>query len=240
MSIPKIIHYCWFGKGELPKLAIKCIESWKKLCPGYKIIEWNEENFNINSNMYVKQAYEARKYAFVSDYVRLYALYEYGGVYMDTDVEVLKNLDCFLENQAFSGFETIDTVPTGIMACEKQNSVFKDLLSYYDKHRFIKGDGSYDLTTNVETITKACVNKGLKLNNELQSINGFTLYPKEYFCPKDHKTGKIHLSDNTYTIHHFAGSWIPKSKKIKKRIIILLGNRITKNIVACKRKIKLF
>lgn len=239
MSIPKVIHYCWFGKGELPNSSRKCIESWKKYCPDYEIIEWNEENFDINCNLYVKQAYEARKYAFVSDYVRLYALYNKGGIYMDTDVEVLKNLDVFLQDEAFSGFETLDTVPTGIMGCIKGQRFFKKLLSYYDDNTFINENGEYNLTTNVQTITKYCVDSGLKVNNKLQIIEGFKLYPKEYFCPKDHETGKITLGINSYTIHHFAGSWVPKSSKIKKKIIKILGNKITKSIVLIKKKVKL-
>ena len=109
--IPKVIHYCWFGKKPLPPLAVNCIDSWKKFCPDYEIIEWNEKNFDINSNTYVREAYENKKWAFVSDYVQLYALYNYGGIYMDTDVQVLKPLDAFLNDQAFSGFEAYDRVP---------------------------------------------------------------------------------------------------------------------------------
>ncbi len=238
MIIPKVIHYCWFGRNPLPPSAKKCIDSWKKYCPDYEIIEWNEDNFDINSNKYVKEAYEAKKYAFVTDYVRLYALYNYGGIYMDTDVEVLKPLDEFLGNKAFSGFETIDTVPTGIMACEKEHAFFKELLSYYISRNFIKDDGSYDLTTNVTTITNHCIQAGLKLNNTLQTVAGFTLYPKKYFCPKDHLSGNIHITPETYTIHHFAGSWVSKKDKIKNKIIRLLGTKITEVIVKFKRLIK--
>ena len=236
--IPKVIHYCWFGKGELPKLAKECIESWKKFCPEYEIIEGNETNFDINSNMYVKQAYESKKYAFVSDYVRLYALYNNGGIYMDTDVEVLRNIDEFLENESFSGFETNNTVPTGIMGSCKEHPFYKYLLSYYEDRVFIKEDGSYDLKTNVETITEYCKDKGLKLNNSLQTIDGFTLYPSEYFCPKNYKTGKINLTENTFTIHHFSGSWVPKSKKIKNEIKKLIGIENTNKIIGIKKKIK--
>ena len=120
MAIPKVILYCWFGRGEKPELAKKCIESWKKYCPDYEFKEWNEDNFDIHSNKYVEQAYNARKFAFVTDYVRLYALYYEGGVYMDTDVEVLKPIDEFLKHKAFSSFENNNTIPTGLMASEKE------------------------------------------------------------------------------------------------------------------------
>lgn len=232
----KIIHYCWFGNGKLPSLAEKCIESWKEKCPDYKIIEWNERNFDINSNQYVKEAYENKKFAFVSDYVRLYAVYNYGGIYMDTDVEVLRNLDEFLLDDGFSGFERIDAIPTGIMGCKKNNKLFKEFLDYYNDKKFIKDDGSFDMTTNVETITKICLEKGLLLNNKLQNIEGVKFYPKEYFCPKDHKTGKINLTSDTYTIHHFAGSWIPTHKKIKGEFIKVIGDKNTEKLVKIKKK----
>lgn len=235
--IPKVIHYCWFGRNPLPPLAKKCIESWKKYCPDYEIKEWNESNFDINCNQYVKEAYEAKKYAFVSDYARLYALYTEGGIYMDTDVEVIKSIDEFLKYESFSGFETLDTVPTGIMGAKRQHPFFATLLEYYIDKTFIKKDGSYDMTTNVETITEYCLKNGLKTNNTLQTVNGFTLYPKEYFCPKDHRTGKICIDKNTYTIHHFAGSWMTKKSKFKNLIIRILGPNMTSKVVICKKKI---
>ena len=233
--IPKVIHYCWFGGNPLPELAKKCIESWKKYCPDYEIKEWNESNFDINCNQYVKEAYEAKKFAFVSDFVRLYALYNEGGIYMDTDVEVIKCLDEFLKHEAFSGFETYDTVPTGIMGCVKKHPFFNLLIGYYNNRSFIKSDGKYDMKTNVETITEYCLENGLERNNTLQNINGFILYPKEYFCPKNHNTGKIHLNEDTYTIHHFAGSWLSTDEKIKNRIIRVLGPGITNIFIKIKQ-----
>lgn len=151
--IPKKIHYIWLGGNKKSKLIEKCIASWKKYCPDYEIIEWNENNFDIGSNKYLKEAYEAKKWAFASDYIRLYVLYTEGGIYMDTDVEVLKPLDRFLECKAFSGFERKDAIPTGIMACEKGNEIFKELLSYYTDKSFYNEDGSMNQTTNVVTIT---------------------------------------------------------------------------------------
>ena len=212
--IPKIIHYCWFGGNPLPDLSVKCIESWKKYCPDYVIKEWNESNFNVNMNAYVSEAYEAKKWAFITDYVRLYAMVNYGGVYMDTDVEVCKNLDIYLQHQAFSGFETDTDIPTGIMACEKNFPLFKMLLDSYKDRHFIRSDGSYDMTTNVYTITKYCLNRGFIPNNSFQIVDGFAVYPNDYFCPKDCQSGTIHITENTCTIHHFSGSWnTPKEIK---------------------------
>lgn len=224
MSIPKKIHYCWFGRGEMPQSAREYIESWRKFCPDYEIKEWNEDNFDVNCNKYVKQAYEARKFAFVTDYVRLYAMYNEGGIYMDTDVEVLKPLDRFLEHKAFSGFENNNSVPTGLMASEKGGAWVKLLLDEYDDISFLKGDGSYDLTTNVVRITNQTVRHyGLVQESSYQDLGDVTMYPYDYFCPKDWETGNIYITENSHTIHHFAGSWhgekeIKEAERYKKKL----------------------
>lgn len=218
--IPKKIHYCWFGGNPLPDLAKKCIESWKKFCPDYEIIEWNESNFDVNCNAYVKEAYQAKKWAFVSDVVRLYALVNYGGIYMDADVEVLKPLDSLLTHEAFSGFESDTAIPTGIMACCKGQALFKELLEEYNTAHFIQEDGELDLTTNVVRITNTCLKYGLNLDNSLQTVNGFTLYPKDYFCPKDATTRELRITENSYTIHHFDGSWLPEVDKLAIKLTI--------------------
>lgn len=205
--IPKTIHYIWFGGNPLPPDAVRCIESWKRHCPDYEIIEWNESNFDLNACDYIKEAYAAKKWAFVSDYARLAVLVKYGGIYMDTDVEVVDSLDEFLELKAFSGFETEKSVPTGIMACEKDHPFFIRLMKEYDDLHFVDKNGNYDLTTNVTRITKACIAGGLLLNNKRQEIEGFTLFPNDFFCPLSHDTGKLMKTSNTHTIHWFAGSW---------------------------------
>lgn len=234
--IPKKVHYCWFGKGQLPELATKCIESWKKFLPDYDFVLWNEENFDVNSILYVKQAYENRKFAFVTDYVRLYALYTNGGVYMDTDVEVLKSYNEFLHHPAFSGFETDGNVPTGMMAAEKGSVWAKELLSYYDDKEFIKSNGEFDMTTNTSIITNYMLTKGIKLNNTYQEFTDLVvMYPSEYFCPKDHRTGEIKTTSNSYCIHHFAMSWIdPKVKRLsdtKKMLMKIIGvNTVNKMV----------
>ncbi|NDV84917.1 glycosyltransferase family 32 protein [Bacteroides sp. 51] len=224
--IPKIIHYCWFGGKELPQLAKKCIESWKIYLPDYEIKEWNEENFDINQNEYVKEAYEAKKFAFVTDFVRLFALYNEGGIYMDTDVEVLRNLDVFLNLNAFSGFEDETMIPTGIMGSEKKGNWVKENLDYYYDRHFLTEDGTFDLTTNVVTITNLMLKHGLYQNNTYQDfVNFFTIYPKDYFCPKSYIDGKIYLTENTYCIHHFASSWLSPKDRIINKIARKIGSR---------------
>ncbi|WP_416326822.1 glycosyltransferase family 32 protein [[Eubacterium] hominis] len=232
--IPKIIHYCWFGGNPLPELAIKCIESWKKFCPEYEIIEWNENNFDLNCCAYVKEACEAKKWAFVSDYVRLWAMVNYGGIYMDTDVEMVKPVDDYLKHEAFSGFESNHSVPTGIMACEKGFSLFLELLSDYDNRHFILENGSYDQTTNVIAITKTLVKYGLVLNNNIQTVKGFTLYPFDFFCAKSIADGCLYITENTRTVHHFSGSWHTLTEKrimkIEQWTNIKFGDRYGKKI----------
>lgn len=210
--IPKRIHYCWFGRGPKPELALKCINSWRKYLPDYELKEWNEDNFDITKNQYVREAYENRKFAFVTDYVRLYAIYHEGGVYMDTDVEVVGSYDSFLHHHAFSGFETDGFVQTGMMAAEKESLWAKELMEQYDTRKFVQEDGSFDMTTNTKVLIHYMLEKGLIRNNKYQDFpNLCTIYPSEYFCPKDHRTGKIKCTKNTVCIHHFAGLWLKHS-----------------------------
>ena len=213
--IPKKIHYCWFGRGPKPELAERCIASWKKYCPNYEIIEWDEDNFNIHCNLYVEQAYEHHKYAFVTDYVRLYVLYNYGGIYMDTDVEVLKPLDEYLFHEALSGFENDSQIPTGLMACREEFPLFKELLAYYDTTSFVNSDGTLNTTTNVVIITNMMLQRGFIPNGQYQVVDGFALYPKNVFCPDHKKLSNQNYMRKTATIHFFAGSW--KSERERKR-----------------------
>lgn len=217
--IPKKIHYCWFGRAPLPNLALKCIASWKKFCPDYEFCFWNEDNFDVTQTLYTKEAYENRKYAFVTDYVRLWAIYNYGGIYMDIDVEVLKPLDRFLVHPAFSGFESSELIPTGIMGSEQSGIWAKNELKYYRDRHFIKLDGRLDLTTNVEIITKNLANDGFLLNNSYQEHKGIiVMYPCEYFCPISPFDRKLRLTRNSHTIHHFSGSWLTPWQKVKMKV----------------------
>lgn len=236
--IPKIIHYCWFGKGQMPELAVKCIDSWKKILPDYKLKLWNEDSFDINSVPYVKEAYQSRKFAFVTDYVRLFAIYHEGGIYMDTDVEMLKSVDDLLHLPAFSGFESEKDIPTGIMASEKDGQWAKEMMEYYtnDRH-FLLQDGSLDMTSNVLIISKLMSANGFKLVNSYQVYkNCMHIFPKDYFCPKG-RTGIITLTENTYCIHHFAGSWNSTGGLIKQFVFRkILNPQITDLLVKSKWK----
>ncbi len=226
-NIPKVIHYVWFGGKPLTPLAEKCIESWKRYCPDYEIVRWDESNFDVKQNRYCREAYEAKKWAFASDYARLWVLVNEGGIYMDTDVEVLQPLDRFLCLQSFSGFEAEDRLPTGLMASCRHQPFFEKLLHDYDDRSFLGLDGSPDLTTNVTAITDACVDAGLVLNNTEQTVEGFTLFPSEYFCPKDWETKEIHLTENTYAIHHFDGSWLPVRRRFREKVKGAIGKDAT-------------
>lgn len=208
MAIPKIIHYCWFGGKPKPKLAEKCIKSWKKFCPDYEILEWNEENFDLSTApSYVHQAYEAGRWAFVTDYVRLKGMLEMGGIYMDTDVELVKPLDPFLSHRAFAGFERVGYVQTGLLACEPEFPLFQEFLHHYDTASFYRPDGSQDTTTNVEVLTRLCRERGMEDKDTLQTVADFVIYPREVFCPVDFETEVLHRTRKTVAIHWFSGSW---------------------------------
>ena len=208
MAIPKVIHYCWFGGKPKPRLAEKCLKSWKKYCPDYEIVEWNEDNFDLSAAPnYVQQAMAAGRWALVTDYVRLCALIQRGGVYMDTDVELVKSLDPYLRHQAFAGFESLKGIQTGLLACEKDFPLFLEFLHHYDNASFLLPDGTPDTTTNVQVLTNLCLQKGLVLNDRLQTVAGLTIYPREIFCPVDFDTKVLQKTRKTVSIHWFSGSW---------------------------------
>lgn len=218
--IPKIIHYCWFGRNPKPKLAEKCIKSWEKFCPDYEIMEWNEDNFDVDSApLYVRQAYEAGKWAFVSDFVRLRAMTERGGIYMDTDVELVKPLDGFLKHQAFAGFETAESISTGMMACERGFPLFMEFLCHYDDASFLKEDGTLNVTTNVETVTGICLKHGLVQNGAYQVVDGLALYPSDVFSPASFETGKLQRTRKTVAIHWFSGSWYTEEERQNRKAL---------------------
>lgn len=207
--IPKIIHYCWFGGNPLGETEKKVMESWEKILPEYKVMVWNEETFDVN-NMgdYVKEAYEAKKWAFVSDVARLYALKEYGGVYMDTDMEIVKPLDDLLEYNAVMGFEIETRISTGIILAKPHHPTIEMLYDDYADRHFQLEDGSYDETTNVVRITQILREQGLELNNTQQEVLGITIFPRVYFSPKSYWTREVNDSENTFGIHQFTGSWL--------------------------------
>ncbi|WP_253687979.1 MULTISPECIES: glycosyltransferase family 32 protein [unclassified Treponema] len=212
--IPKVIHYCWFGGNPLPQKALKCIESWKKFCPEYEIREWNEDNYDVNKIPYTAQAYQAKKYAFVSDYARFDILYTYGGIYFDTDVEIIKPIDKIIETGAFFGMEKIGDVASGLgIAAPPNEPLYFEILESYRKSFFIKPNGKMDLTTVVIRVTDILRQYGLTKKNNIQIVKNIHIYTPDYFNPKDARTGKITITSNTHTIHHFDASWTPPLRK---------------------------
>lgn len=214
--IPKKIHYCWFGRGEMPELVLRCIDSWKKYLPDYTLQLWSEDNFDIASApRYVQEAYVAKKYAFVSDYVRLWALEREGGVYLDTDVEVLRSFDPLLDDTAFIGLEeSLALLPgTCVMGCESHCQWVKDMLATYDDAKFMREDGSFDLTTNVQRLGAQMVAGGLQHERKLQYLPkwGLRVYTHDYFSPIT-STRVMRKTKNTYCIHRFAGTWVDGKK----------------------------
>ncbi|MDF2514759.1 MAG: glycosyl transferase [Sphingobacterium sp.] len=231
--IPKKIHYCWFGRGPFPPLAIKCINSWKKYLPEYELILWNEDNFDLDKYPYAREAYQEKKFAFVTDVCRLQALYDVGGIYMDSDVEILRPLDeVLLQHTAFSGFENNLRLPTGLMGSVQGGKWVQDLLGYYKGKSFYGDDGKPDMTPNTIIISNFMKEKkGFKLNDTFQETADYcTIYPSDYFCPKSWETLKIKITANTYCIHHFAGSWLPNPMLNwrYKAVQFFLGKRNTK------------
>ena len=233
--IPKIIHYCWFGRNPLPESAIKCINSWKKFFPDYEIKEWNEDNFDVNIIPYTREAYEAKKYAFVSDYARMWILYHYGGLYFDTDVEVIKNMDDIVARGPFMGIEVeysegrIMSVNPGLgLGVMPQHSLYKDILDYYNTINFIKDDGSYNLFAIVRITTMILKNNGMKCSNMMQEVAGIWIYPKDYFNPFDDNTGKLVITENTCSIHWYTKTWMNKQNPLRtwlvRRIHRCFGN----------------
>ncbi len=224
-NIPKIIHYCWFGGNPFSELEKKCIDSWKKYMPDYEIKEWNESNFDIECCEYVKEAYQAKKWAFVSDYARYKILYECGGIYLDTDVELLKPLTDIVACGNYMGCENYDEfemkVNPGLgCAAVARHPFYKEIIDDYEKSHFIKDDGTFDLDcTIVKRTTDLLKKHGLVDTMEIQNIDDIYIYPSEYFSPKGNTDGKLRLTDNSYSIHHYKASWVTKSLKNRTRFI---------------------
>ncbi len=237
--IPKVINYCWFGGTPLPEDVKEHIASWKRHCSDYEILEWNERNFDVNENTYCREAYEAKKWAFVSDYARLKILYDHGGIYMDTDVEVCRSLDDLLNYTAFSGFESVSRLQTGVLGSTKAASWIGYLLSYYNDKRFKQADGNLDQTTNVVTVTRMTKEKyNIRLDGSFQVFgDNNALLPFEYLCAKDFMDGLVKKTRNTYTIHHFAGSWLSPVKRFRHQLKLILVRILGKRVVYLIKKI---
>lgn len=243
--IPKVIHYCWFGRNPLPPLAKKCIASWKKYLPDYEIKEWNEDNFDVNMLPYTKEAYEAKKYAFVSDFARFWILYNYGGIYFDTDVEVIKNMDHIISQGDFMGSElditighnSIHVAPGLGLGAEAKRAFYKEIIDLYSTLHFILQDGTQNKKTVVQYTTELLIKHGLTNNGKIQYIAETHIYPCDYFCPISLLDFKLHKTENTICMHHYAGSWKePKELRIKKLRIFFRVVQI-KNLL---RKLNLY
>ena len=221
MSIPKIIHYCWFGDKELPNSAKRCINSWRKKCPGFIIKKWSENNIDFSINRYTRQAYEMKAWGFVPDYLRLWIIYNYGGIYLDTDVQVVKDLSPLCDHSAFAGLETPNHVALGLgFGAESKNQIIFEHMELYEKLSFIKEDGGFNKTPSPHYTTELFKKHGFQQgNNQIQYLDYITIYPTEYFCPKDFETGITKITKNTYSIHHFDASWyteLEQQEKIKR------------------------
>jgi hypothetical protein len=237
-TIPKVIHYCWFGGKEKPEIVKKCIQTWKENLMGYELKEWNESSFDSVSNAYVKEAYEKKKFAFVSDYVRVYALYHYGGIYLDTDVEVFKSFDDLLHHNSFWGFEQENYIATSTIGSQKGNQLIKIFLDSYQDRKFLKDDGSFDELTNVAVISKILTGQGLTLNGQRQEIEGLgTFYPQTFFSPYDYINCRKFITNDTYAMHHFYKSWLPPKARIKGNLKLIASKIVGGNNIARIRKL---
>lgn len=242
-EIPKVIHYCWFGGNPLPESAVRCIESWKKYCPGYEIREWNESNYDVNACVYIQEAYRAKKWAFVSDYARFDILYSYGGLYFDTDVELIRPIHDILQAGPFMGRERnvlgkesyMVNPGLGIGAAAGM-PIYKEILDSYTQMHFINPDGTYNQATVVHYTTKLLEKHGLTNSTEPKCVEDIWIYPWEYFCPMDYVTGDLSVSDNTYSIHHYSATWLNKEEILEKQVVEKIAKRFNGRIaVLCGR-----
>ena len=237
--IPKVIHYCWFGRNEKSKAMLDCIESWRKYCPDYEIVEWNEDNYDINAIPFISDAYRAGKWAFVSDYARLEIIYNEGGIYLDTDVEVIKSLDPLLSLSAYAGFEGDTTIATGLgFGAVKAHPMVKALMEDYH-HRDFPEDGDYMSVACPFINTQVFEKFGFQPNGQKQTVNGMTLFPKDYFNPKSSQTYLTEITENTYSIHHYDASWRKGGSARKQKLIRAFTKLFgEKNLVRLKKFLK--
>lgn len=236
--IPKVIHYCWFGQAEMPQVAKDCISSWHKYMPDWTYKLWNEESFDVNALQYTREAYEAGKFAFVSDVARLKALETEGGLYLDTDVEVLKAFDDLMENKAFAGFEGSKHKPLGtcVMASRAHGEWVTEMLEAYNERAFILPDGKMNLTTNVQFITGIMAANGFQQDGLEQDYKDLHVFPVDYFCPRQ-TTGEYLRTENTYCDHLGIGSWAEKAGGWKSKVGRVVGQRSMTRLIKLKRKL---
>lgn len=237
--IPKVIHYCWFGGGPLPKKERRCMESWKKFAPDYEIVRWDESNYDVHKNRYMAEAYDRKKWGFVPDYARFDIIYTHGGIYLDTDVELVKPLDELLSNEAYMGFESGEWINGGIgFGAEAGNPLIKGLRDMYDDLKFVKDDGELDLTPSPHFITEYLVEHGLVRDDSMQVLEGsLRIYPTVYFAAKDYDTGKVSITENTVSIHQYSATWNTPRQKFMKKVRRLIGVNNFNRLVSIKHRI---
>lgn len=237
--IPKKIHYIWLGGKPFPKLVTKCINSWRKFCPDYEIIRWDESNINLDCCSYCRKAYDAKKFAFASDALRFHILKEHGGIYLDIDVELIKNLNNLLNSPAFCGFENEKYVAPGLIFGSEQNGkVVDDMIKYYSTLEFEDYKDDRNLLTICAIVTEYLKEKGLQFSGQIETLEDIVVYPKDYFCPKSMSDGKIRKTSNTYAIHHYLSSWATKRSKLKTKFIQLIKRIIGEKNVQKLKDIK--
>lgn len=216
--IPKKIHYCWFGGGEKPDAVLKCIASWKKICPDYEIVEWNEENFDVYQTPYLQYCYENRKWAFLSDLARLIIVYQYGGLYFDTDVELVKRPDDLLENGAFYGFENSNYIATGLgFGAEKNHPTVQSMIQQYEQMQ-PDAEGKFELLSCPQLNTRALLLYGLQCNGEKQLLGDTLILPVDYMNPYDDPTGVLNCTKSTISIHWYSKSWLSRGAILRSKL----------------------
>lgn len=237
--VPKKIHYCWFGGKPLPKSAIRCIDSWRRFMPGYEIVRWDESNFDVDAIPFTSQAYKCGKYAFVSDYARFKILYEEGGLYFDTDVELVKSLHDIVGKGGFMGCEgqfreggevrDLNINPGVGMASAPGSPLLKEMLEIYENTSFLMPDGSRNKQTVVLYMTELLAKKGLRHTPEIQQVEDFWIYPVDYFCPISTVDGKLRLTGNTRSIHYYDQSWQSPVRKYGRKFLLKVGGHRLKD-----------
>lgn len=234
--IPKVIHYCWFGGGKLPEKEQRCMESWKKFAPDYQIVRWDETNYDVHKNKYMGDAYDQKKWGFVPDYARFDIIYQNGGIYLDTDVELVKPLDELLCNEAYMGFEGGEWVNGGIgFGAIAGNALIKGLRDMYDNIVFINDDGEINTTPSPHFITDYLSQHGLVRDNSMQLLDGsLRIYPTEYFAAKDYYTDVVNITDRTISIHHYSATWNTPKDKFVKKLRRVIGESNFKRLLSIK------
>lgn len=245
-NIPKIIHYCWFGGNPLPESAQKCINSWRKFFPDYEIREWNEDNFDVNIIPYTAEAYQAKKYAFVSDYARFWILYHFGGLYFDTDVEVIKPMDDIIARGPFMGIEVGATsesqaplVAPGLgLGVNSGLSLYREILDYYQNLHFLDTEGKPMEVTVVKHTTNVLIANGLRNTNEIQQVAGIWIYPCDYFNPLNDNTGVLDITENTRSIHWYTKTWLKKRNPLLTWMVRIAHRYFGVNALSWTRKFR--